>query len=331
MNKRITCGVVQDLLPSYLEGLTSQESNEAIELHLGACPSCQEIKQNMEHPICVDGKADFEAKSVDYLKKIKRHSAHKAAIAATLAVGIIILVFIIKCYAVGFSSAHISEYKLFNVPLKDAGDKQVELSVQGRLSDEWMVMRGFDVRIEGDTVYLSLKTRLALPWAADPYVSLNYRLPADVKYLYLSGHLIWDNGTKITQRISGLYQTKHDYVGSMPENGETADALGIALQFGRYKNVLQTAKEPYGWTFEFDQPVQNESEFNHKMTQNAYFLMAMTGNLGEVSWTYHNSTEMERRTVTASDATGKLGHDIKSYGKSAAKLQQLADYLYMGQ
>ena len=34
MKNDLTCGVVQDLLPSYVEGLTSPESNTAVERHL---------------------------------------------------------------------------------------------------------------------------------------------------------------------------------------------------------------------------------------------------------------------------------------------------------
>ena len=40
MKNDLTCGVVRDLLPSYVEGLTSPESNAAVERHLSECPDC---------------------------------------------------------------------------------------------------------------------------------------------------------------------------------------------------------------------------------------------------------------------------------------------------
>ena len=40
MKNDLTCGVVRDLLPSYVEGLTSQETNQAVETHLASCPEC---------------------------------------------------------------------------------------------------------------------------------------------------------------------------------------------------------------------------------------------------------------------------------------------------
>ena len=44
MKNDLTCGVVQDLLPSYVEGLTSPESNTAVERHLSGCPDCAQLR-----------------------------------------------------------------------------------------------------------------------------------------------------------------------------------------------------------------------------------------------------------------------------------------------
>ena len=38
--KELECCVVRDLLPSYVEGLTSEETNAAVEAHLASCPAC---------------------------------------------------------------------------------------------------------------------------------------------------------------------------------------------------------------------------------------------------------------------------------------------------
>ena len=44
MKNDLTCGVVRDLLPSYVEGLTSPESNTAVERHLSECPDCAQLR-----------------------------------------------------------------------------------------------------------------------------------------------------------------------------------------------------------------------------------------------------------------------------------------------
>ena len=53
MENKTICKVVQDLLPSYIEKLTSKETNEYIEKHLNECPDCQKIFENMKEKICV--------------------------------------------------------------------------------------------------------------------------------------------------------------------------------------------------------------------------------------------------------------------------------------
>ena len=49
MNK-IPCEVVRDLLPSYIDGLTSGTTNQIIEEHLEECDACREMLQAMRGP-----------------------------------------------------------------------------------------------------------------------------------------------------------------------------------------------------------------------------------------------------------------------------------------
>nr|WP_162990853.1 zf-HC2 domain-containing protein [Maliibacterium massiliense] len=41
MDDQIKCAIIQDLLPHYVEGMTSGVTNEAIEAHISACPACK--------------------------------------------------------------------------------------------------------------------------------------------------------------------------------------------------------------------------------------------------------------------------------------------------
>ena len=45
MKNDLTCAVARDLLPSYVEGLTSEETNGAVEAHLAACPECAALAE----------------------------------------------------------------------------------------------------------------------------------------------------------------------------------------------------------------------------------------------------------------------------------------------
>lgn len=82
------CKIVQDLLPSYIEKLTSKETSEYVEGHLETCEDCTKVYNDM--------KSDLKTKSttpkveIDYMKKARR----KMRIAEKL-VYIILLLFII--------------------------------------------------------------------------------------------------------------------------------------------------------------------------------------------------------------------------------------------
>lgn len=47
----LTCGIARDLLPLYLDGLTSPESAAALEAHLASCPDCRAVRAALETPL----------------------------------------------------------------------------------------------------------------------------------------------------------------------------------------------------------------------------------------------------------------------------------------
>ncbi|MBS1315556.1 MAG: zf-HC2 domain-containing protein, partial [Anaerotignum sp.] len=45
------CEIIRDLLPSYVDGLTSEESNREITAHLAECATCKEILEQMQEEV----------------------------------------------------------------------------------------------------------------------------------------------------------------------------------------------------------------------------------------------------------------------------------------
>lgn len=69
MNK-ITCNIIQDLLPSYVDALCSEDSKKIVEEHITKCEICKMQKERMQ-----EEEFKFQLKSPDeleYMKKIKR-------------------------------------------------------------------------------------------------------------------------------------------------------------------------------------------------------------------------------------------------------------------
>ena len=64
------CKVVQDLLPNYIEKLTSSETNEFVETHIEECKDCKKSLEIMKKGIIDENKK--QNKQIDYLKRYKR-------------------------------------------------------------------------------------------------------------------------------------------------------------------------------------------------------------------------------------------------------------------
>ena len=72
MKNDLTCEVVQDLLPSYVDGLTSDVSNQAVEQHLKTCESCRKYISEMQEPMNGENVSDInEGQKADSKKFIR--------------------------------------------------------------------------------------------------------------------------------------------------------------------------------------------------------------------------------------------------------------------
>ena len=67
------CEIIRDLLPLYIDGLTSKESNQEIEKHLKNCEECQKYYQEMTGDIDnFSVITNEEIEDVNLIKKIKK-------------------------------------------------------------------------------------------------------------------------------------------------------------------------------------------------------------------------------------------------------------------
>ena len=98
MKNDLTCGVVRDLLPSYVEGLTSEETNQAVESHLATCPDCTARRDAMAAP---EETAAEQSREVDYLKAVKRRSGRRVVIAILCTMLLILAGFALKIFVIG--------------------------------------------------------------------------------------------------------------------------------------------------------------------------------------------------------------------------------------
>lgn len=66
--KNKDCNIIQDLLPNYIENLTSENTNKFIEAHIEGCKTCEEILENMKTDL--KQKPKPEKREIKYAKKV---------------------------------------------------------------------------------------------------------------------------------------------------------------------------------------------------------------------------------------------------------------------
>lgn len=71
MNK-ISCDVVQDIIPLYVEEVTSIDTNKLIEEHLSTCETCRKDYENMKKEIIVPVNKLENLQEVNYLKSFRK-------------------------------------------------------------------------------------------------------------------------------------------------------------------------------------------------------------------------------------------------------------------
>ncbi|MDF2541036.1 MAG: anti-sigma factor [Herbinix sp.] len=326
MEHRIPCQIVQDLLPLYVEELTSEFTNTEIKKHIEVCVECKSHYNDMKKTIHNENENNQEdlGKEINYLKKIKRNTNQKVFIGISIALLICITAIAIKLYVIGFPTDS------YYITYMDGDEENVNFG--GALYDMSYTYKGYRTKMREDgKEEIVIYAALASFWRRDIAFNIDINRKDVKSELYINGNIVKPDGTVITKLANDLYHAKNKYIGDMASNGKIVSILGITNTLGNFKNSLQTSTEPYGWTLEFVQGTSNSVMFDERMKNYACVLIALIDNLGEVDWNYTVETEeaaIERsNNLTEKQCTDYVGVPIKEFSESPEKVQDLLDFL----
>jgi predicted anti-sigma-YlaC factor YlaD len=94
---KISCEIIKDLLPLYLDGVCSNDSKAAIEEHLTGCDNCKSELQAMQTSIPIDSTAQ-NLKEAEAVKNLSKR--WKKGMAKSLLKGILFTVLTIAAIAI---------------------------------------------------------------------------------------------------------------------------------------------------------------------------------------------------------------------------------------
>lgn len=319
MREELRCEIVQDLLPSYIDGLTNDATNQAVEEHLFSCETCRKMYEHMKEdetePIA--DQADVKA-DIDYLKKIKRHNRFDIILVAVILLALFAAVAYHYIYQVGF------ETSIDDIVYEVTYDNENNyIDVNMRFVDYKKGMAQIESTVENGIVNLEI---YSIPKQRNYENTFGYSIDREkCRQISIDGVIVWADGELIGRKTSDIYKTKTAYIGDIVACGKAADAIGIKNQFGGYQNELTTSAKPYDWRLIIQHPIQTEKKnaAKEKMIADACVLLAMIGNLDSVTWDYITDEGQEVMTITKEEATEIVGCDIKECSQSAASLQKM--------
>lgn len=284
----LPCAIVEDLLPAYVEGLTSEETTAAVEAHLASCPACAAKRAAMgaeEGPSPEE--AEETAREVDYLKAVRRRSRRRVAAAILCTVLVLLLGFAAKIFVIGeplgptgVTVAAQREDDVLRVKVSSA--------VSGNAFWDWTVEN------QDGVVSITARSVLVSPLFRDGTGTVEVSLDG-VTEIWLGeageGRMIWQDDTMILADAWALYQAQTPYVGNNSAVGRVLAAVDTWYgPYIEYTISLQTSSEPYGLTIHFSDVTAHilgaGKSIDDRMYAVAPALLALIGNLGQVQWTY---------------------------------------------
>lgn len=100
MEKKKECKIIQDLLPNYIEKLTSEDTNDYIKNHLKECKDCTDVFNAMQKDFKLS-ENNVDKRKIDYIKKYnKKILIFKVILLIILLVFILFIIHTLRNYII---------------------------------------------------------------------------------------------------------------------------------------------------------------------------------------------------------------------------------------
>ena len=361
---KLPCDIIQDLLPSYADGLTSPASSKAIEAHLAECQTCAAAYAAMQTGSIEDakgpeGSGSEDCPEIDYLKKI-RSTNRKRILAAVL------LVLLLAGFGVW------AKVYLYGSPIEDF--HMMMTTDTGSTDRETKTFTDQNGEPH-ETLYATSQTLIFNCWIEESsgMAFSHYKLKEtddggldvivfavpssrfrQLRTLQIKVPVSYDEDGKnvnptavnikgdtyngyglITKKAKELYAARNPYIGDISADLRLANLLGIGEAIGSYTNKLNMQESegfeyPYSWELIFDRPWTDgyDKIYNRKMRSYAYVLLALIDNCGEIKWTYQTEDGIRyTKSINLADWCAEYPSDDVSPG-FRIELKDYAAYDY---
>lgn len=248
MKNDLTCEVVQDLLPSYVDHLTSDVTNTAIETHIRECADCRRILSDMQTPEPVPAETATDASTIDFLKKSNKRNKRRILAAILI---VTLLLGSIWGYRTYFYPAPLKNTALIDYAVTVKDNKTIQ--IKGSLTDQTLGVAGIDYSCDPDhpeTVTINVKTNRISAAGHNTFSDKKTETHA-VKKVYVNDQIAWEDGTSILPKAAQIMpRSIHTSVICLPMKKHLrhlASPMYFRLQTSNCRPRKPLTAGPYIW------------------------------------------------------------------------------------
>ena len=216
---RIPCEVVRDLLPSYVDQLTSDITNQYMEEHLAQCLPCRELYQTMKTPepeVFRDledpgpARENADDRKIDFLKKNRRRN--KGILFGCIAFVVILLgVLFVTRYLIGrdMIDTH-GDFFMWDLQVDEN-----HLDLDGRVVNDIFKITGFETEIRDGVLYIDAKvvpSGLVASMLYGREFHFAYDAKEPIHHVNVNGRILYNEGDMISMQASSIYLSRHLYI-----------------------------------------------------------------------------------------------------------------------
>lgn len=273
---KIPCNIIQDLLPIYIDGCTSEKTNQDIQEHLSECTACHQMYEEMKKPLPVQ-----ENNDIDYLKRIKKNQFMKIVCAIGIPCLIFITVLFAKDFIIGY---HTSFADINHISIEN---QTIIVNASAMNKNETLV--NYRYELDGDSKqFLSFQTvKKSFLHSSD---QLEFRIPfSEINQNLVIGNKVISNTGKVYDKdIIDMVDERIPYVGDHSGVGNLLYLVSMQEE-GDYHIALQTSKEPYSIKIIFDETLPSFQK--ERVIKKCQMVLACIDNCDTIYFESNSQTE----------------------------------------
>ncbi|GIO22764.1 zf-HC2 domain-containing protein [Oceanobacillus sp. J11TS1] len=189
--------VFRDLVPNYIEHLTSEETNKQMEKHMEQCKDCREYVKELQEDLSIEHTNEHkdEKRNIDYLKKVRLKNRKKIFIIT----GTLVTLFLILSISYYLLFVHMWIADKDNVETTiQQHDSAVTLTFKSNKDNRYLM--AMENQMNQDytdwiIIYESWSIFPEISWMPDSEIAMLYKSGADITYTFLDENtLLLPNG-----------------------------------------------------------------------------------------------------------------------------------------